>query len=406
MGNVIASMNRAAKLLMKILYHHRTRSEDAQGIHINEMVKAFRDLGHEVEMVALVTKKAADGKQALGSAWGWLTRGVPAWLYELMSLVYNLYGYRQLCQAIRSKKPDLIYERYALNTFCGIWASRRFGIPIVLEVNAPLYYEQSQLGQLTFRRLARFSERWICSRSTWTVVVSKVMKDILVQEGVPSEKVVVMPNGIDPQTFHPHVCGKEIRRRYNLEGKLVVGFVGWFRKWHGLEMLLEIMHESRLAQSGVRLLLVGDGPALPALHHYVQAQGLQSAVILTGPIDRQDVSAYIAAMDIAVQPGVTEYACPMKLFEYMGMGKCIVAPNQPNIREILTHGINGYLFQPGDREHFRRILSEAILKSAWREAVGRQAHETIYRRGYLWSSNAQKALALVLGNAPLENKSV
>ena len=391
---------------MKILYHHRTRSEDAQGVHISEMVKAFRALGHEVEMVALVTQKAVDGKQTLGNAWGGLTRWVPAWLYELMSLVYNLYGYRRLCQAIRSKKPDLIYERYALNTFCGIWASRRFGIPIVLEVNAPLYYEQSQLGRLTFRRLARFSERWICSRSTWTVVVSKVMKDILMREGVPGKHVVVMPNGIDPQTFHPHVCGKEIRRRYNLEGKLVVGFVGWFRKWHGLEMLVEIMHEARLAQSGVRLLLVGDGPALPALHHYVQAQGLQSAVILTGPIDRQDVSAYIAAMDIAVQPGVTEYACPMKLFEYMGMGKCIVAPNQPNIREILTHGINGYLFQPGDREHFRRILSEAILKSAWREAVGRQALATIYRRGYLWSSNAQKTLALVLGNAPLENQGV
>ena len=178
---------------MRILYHHRTQAEDAQGIHIEEMVKAFRDLGHEVEMVALVKKEATDLGKKNGNFWKWLKDLTPSWGYELMSLGYNLYGYQKLSKKIRSKRPDLIYERYSLNTFCGIWASKRFRIPLILEVNAPLYYEQNNLGKLTFKRLARFSERWVCSNSKRTIVVSNVMKESLEKEGVPGEKMVVIP---------------------------------------------------------------------------------------------------------------------------------------------------------------------------------------------------------------------
>src|SRR6185503_19651967 len=106
----------------------------------------------------------------------------------------------------------------------------------------------------------------------------------------------------------------------------------------------------RLAEHGVRLLMIGDGPAYPALCRYVTAHGLESAVVFTGAVKRQDIAAYIAAIDIAVQPSAPEYACPMKIFEYMGMGKCIVAPDQPNIREILEHNVNGYLFETGNRQ--------------------------------------------------------
>jgi len=382
----------------RILYHHRTQAEDAQGIHIYEMVKAFGDLGYKVEVAALAELDRTGERKIRGKRWRWLKQWGPQWLYEIMSLIYNLYGYLRLCSAIKTNKPFLIYERYALNTFCGIWASRRFGIPLVLEVNAPLYYEQSKLGQITFRRLARFSERWICSQSTWTIVVSQTMKNLLIQEGVPEEKMAVIANGIDPQKFHPHISGEAVRQHYGLEGKLVVGFIGWFRKWHGLEMLLEIMHEANLAAQGVRLLLVGDGPASPDLHRYTEQYHLQSAVIFTGPVRRQEIPAYIAAMDITVQPNATEYACPMKIFEYMAMGNCLVAPDQPNIREILVDGMSAYLFRPGDRDHFKTVLLRAIHNPIERRSVGQKACETIHERGYLWAANAEKVLNLVSEN--------
>jgi glycosyltransferase involved in cell wall biosynthesis len=383
---------------MRILYHHRTQAEDAQGVHIAEMIKAFRDLGHEVEVVALVKKDASNLGNDHGTTWGWLRNFAPNWFYELMSLGYNLYGYRKLCETVKSKRPDFIYERYSLNTFCGIWASRRFEIPLILEVNSPLCYEQNSLGQLTFKRLSRFSERWICSNSKKTIVVSKVMRDILKREGIPDEKIIVIPNGIDPEKFHPNISGDPIRQRYGLNGKIIIGFVGWFRKWHGLKMLLEIFHEADLAEKGIGVLLVGDGPAYPDLSRYVKRHNLEPSVIFTGPVKGEDIPAHIAAMDIAVQPSVTAYACPIKLIEYMAMGKCIVAPDQPNIREILEDAVNAYLFKPGDQDDFYKVLLNTIKNSAGREFVGRNAWETIHGRKYFWSTNVERTLDLFFGH--------
>lgn len=383
---------------MRILYHHRTQAEDAQGIHISEMVKAFRSLGHTVEVTSLVSTEQPIPEKSYGSHWKRMRELAPHWAYDLMTLAYNAYGYRALCRRIRSFRPDFIYERYSLNTFCGILASRRFGVPIVLEVNAPLAYEQDMLGNLAFKRVARFSERWICSHATKTLVVSHVMKDFLVHEGVPSGHMIVMPNGIDPDTFHPAVSGKTVRVRYGLDGQVVIGVVGWFRPWHGAELLLQAFHRANLASRGARLLLVGDGPACPDLQRFVERRNLSSVVVFTGPVPRKDIPGHIAAMDIAVQPSATGYACPMKIFEYMGMARCIVSPDQPNIREILQDRVTGFLFRPSDTESLQRTLTELLNQPAKRNAAGQKAYARIFEKGYLWQANAQRTVAVIFGD--------
>jgi glycosyltransferase involved in cell wall biosynthesis len=309
-----------------------------------------------------------------------------------MGLTYNIVGYSRLRNQIRKVRPDLIYERYSLNTFCGIWASRRYGIPLILEVNAPLYYEQKQLGELSFESLARFSERWICSNSTRTAVVSEVMRRYLVREGVPLDHLFVLYNGINPLVFNTSVSGRSVRQKYGLDGKLVIGFVGWFRRWHGLELLLEIASEKWLADEGVKILLVGEGPAYADLRAYAIAHELQNTVEFAGAVDREEIPSYIAAMDIAVQPAATDYACPMKLLEYMAMGKCIVAPAQPNIEELFEDGENAFLFDAGNKESFKVSIMRAVTQPTARESAGRKAHQTIAERGLFWEQNVKRVL--------------
>ena len=378
---------------MKILYHHRTQVEDAQGVHIYEMVNAFRNLGHEVQMASLVKLKEDTREKVKGNKWEWIIRFAPNWFYELMGLVYNIYGYRLLCRMIRRNPPDIIYERYALNTFCGIWASRRFNIPFILEVNAPLYIEQSKLGKLTFKNFARFSERWICSNSTWTITVTEVLRQILIRHGVSAEKIRVMPNGIDPKKINESISGDTVRRKYGLHGKIVLGFVGWFRPWHGLESLLKIMHQNGFAKKNVNLMLVGDGPAYESLYRYAKDNGLLPAVTFTGPVAHGEIPAHIAAMDIAVQPSATEYACPMKLIEYMGMGKCILATDQANIRELLEDGKTGFLFE--DEEELASILLKLLNNPQERNRVGRKVLKFVKRHNLFWENNAKETLSLV-----------
>jgi glycosyltransferase involved in cell wall biosynthesis len=180
-----------------------------------------------------------------------------------------------------------------------------------------------------------------------------------------------------------------------LNDRLVAGFVGWLRHWHGLEDLIDAVHVSGLLERGLRLLIVGSGPSLSAVQERVESLGLEDQVILTGPVAHEDVPAHIAALDIALQPRATDYACPMKLVEYMAMGRCILAPNQPNIRELVSDGISARLFPAGNYRSLVDSLSELMESPAERALLGRNAQRTIIERNLTWRANATRAVGLL-----------
>ena len=381
---------------MRIIYHHRTQLEDAQGIHVRAIVDALRELGHEVEVISLVGSSfgpAPPDSTALRID----TARLPRAVYEALSLGYNIYGYRQLARAIRRHRPDLIYERYAPNTCCGVLAGRRFGVPLLLEINAP-WHDHLPSGEAPrFRRLARRLERWVCSNSTRTIAVSAALKRHLVESGVPDQQVTVMHKAVDPARFHPAVSGAEVRLRYRLDGEVVAGFVGWLRDWHGLEGVIDVVHGSGLLKRGLRLLIVGAGPSFARLQAQVRSLSLGDRVMMTGPVAHEEVPAHIAALDIALQPRATAHACPMKLIEYMAMARCIVAPDQPNIRELLSDRVTARLFPPGDYGSLIPVLSELMSSPLQRATLGGNVWRNVVERNLIWPTNAARALALIRG---------
>lgn len=379
---------------MKILYHHRTQAEDAQGIHIREMGRAFEALGHSVHMVAMVKPSHKEGASRPGLV-SKLRSHLPAWFYEFIALGYNFYGYVALRRAIKLNRPDFIYERYALNAFCGLLAARRFGIPLISEVNAPLAYEQERYTKLAFRRVAYFLERWICSNAQKTIAVSTPLKEILVREGVPVEKIVVMPNGISQEVFKRKIDGSQIREKYSLGGKTVVGFVGWFKPWHGLDLLLEAFSRIENPAGSFHCLLVGDGPVGEDLRKLAEKKNLHEHVTFTGPIDSALIPEHLAAIDIAVLPRATAYASPIKLFEYMAMGKAVVAPRQANITEVVAHQTNAELFNPEDCESLQASLTQLMENPEYRRRLGEEASRTIEQRRYFWIANAERVIDIV-----------
>lgn len=383
---------------LRILYHHRTQGEDAQGIHIHEIIKCFRNDGHEVREVALV--EAGDGpRERVGeTGWSTLSNLVPEAGHELMEILYNPVGYHKLARAVRRFGPDFIYERYALYNAAGVLVARRFGIPLILEVNSPLALEQSELGKLTFRRLARASEGWICSRSSRTLAVTTPLKQILVESGVPEEQVEVCPNGVDPVVFDPETTsGAPVRQRYGLAGKRVLGFVGWVRDWHGLAELVASMGGWGREMADVHLLVIGDGPARWSIEEAARATGVSDRVHVIGAVRRTDMAPHIAAIDLALQPAATSYASPMKIFEYLAMGKPVVAPRQPNLEEILTEGRNARFFRPGDREDLARVAAELLRDREALRRMSGEARRTVFERGFLWSANARRAVEIARG---------
>ena len=388
---------------MRILYHHRTASKDGQAVHIEEMIEALRSEGHEVRVVSPGASEPAEastpqaGNGQMGSDMGWVHRlkaVLPKVAYELMELAYSLVAYRKLVAAAREFKPDVIYERYNLFLLAGLLAKKRLGLPLLLEVNSPLVLERSQhSGGLALVRLARWAEGVAWRGADRVLPVTGVLAQHVQAYGVPASRIQVIPNGINRAHFAQAPTSAEAKARLGLQGQLVLGFTGFVRDWHGVDRIVNWM-ATPAAPSHTHLLVVGDGPVRAALEQQAQRLGLAGRVTFTGVIHRDQVPAHVAAFDVALQPAVTPYASPLKLMEYLVLGKAVVAPNTPNLLEILTHQTNALLFddaQPGTMEAaLTRLCTDATLRA--RLAQG--AFETIDRLNLTWVGNAQRVVSL------------
>jgi glycosyltransferase involved in cell wall biosynthesis len=384
---------------MNILYHHRTRATDAQRVHILEMIKAMRELGHNVVIASLVdteAKPAQAAEEATEASWKKLVRRIPLG-YELVQLAYNFAALPWLLWKIHRERIDFVYERYSLFNVCGVIAARLSHRPIVLEVNSPLALEQLQQAEIRAARLGAWMERITCNAADKVIVVTRSLARILVAGGVRESKLAVVPNGANPLHLGLSRGSAELRTSLKLNGKIVIGFVGWFRRWHGLDFLIEAFADSALSREA-SLLFIGDGPAMPDLRALVERRRLEQSVVFAGPVLHENVPPYLNLLDIAVQPAANEYCCPMKILEYMALGKPIVAPLQENIEELLTDGKQALLFTPGDSRALGFALMKLTRDSALRSRLGSAARAAIDERGLLWSRNAERAIELAFSN--------
>ena len=368
---------------MKILYHHRTAAADGQYVHIRELTEALESLGHEIIFVGPGRQRYR--KMSSGGARkkepGRMMRAVR----ELLELGYTLPAFLRLRRGLLRHKPDILHERANLFFPAGMWLKRLVGIPYLLEVNAPLTEERSRHGTLIWQQLARRTEQAIWRGADHCFPVTNVLADYLRQAGVPEERITVLHNGVSDLFLNPKPVPAPVA---GIEGRIVLGFTGFLRDWHGLERVLEMIAE----QGGpldLHFVIVGDGPAKPALEADVARMGIEDRVSFTGVVQREDIAAYIAQFNIALQPDVVAYASPLKLFEYMALEKPVVAPDTPNIGEVLQHNQNARLFPQGDENAFCVQVEELALDRALRERLGKAARQTILDDDYTWLGNAR-----------------
>ena len=371
---------------MKILYHHRTRSRDGQSVHIDEMIKALEKEGVDVQMVGprrVDALQPSRHKQVL-----------PRIIYEMLELGYSGLELIKLIRAIWRQRPDAIYERANIYTLSGLWASRLFSLPLLLEVNAPLADERGQFGGLAMPAVARWSEEAVWRGATIVMPVTEVLAKIIARAGVARSRIVVTSNGVDIARFSEVAPLDRSRLPPNFKSGLILGFVGYVRAWHGLPQVVDLLaHDSALADAN--LLIVGDGPGTADLLERARALGVEGRVHIAGLVERDALAAYIRTFDVALQPEVTSYASPLKLFEYMALSRAIVAPDAPNIREILTDNVDAILFEPNNPASFAQAVRAVALDPALRLRLGKCAGDAIINKDMSWSRNARRAIGLI-----------
>lgn len=374
---------------MLIYYHHRTLGDGAEGIHIREMIAAFRQLGHTVKVFGPVGEGPAAASGKAGRL-GRLKRALPGAVFELCELGYTLVSFWQLWRAIRKERPAFIYDRYITFNAGPVLAAKFTGVPIFLEVNAPLALERSEEPdeRLIFRRLAFAIERWVCTHASKTIVVSTPLRDYLVSVGVPASQCLVMPNGVDPVAFSPRPKRTDLQRKLGIsEEDIVVGFTGVLRPWHGLDLLARAVGDLVAQGKRVFLLIVGDGPVRADLERSFEEMGLSNRALVTGRLPYSEVPDYVNLFDVAVSPKATFYASPMKVLEYMALGKAVVVPGTANLLDIVESQVSGLVFPDNSAEGLLEALSALCEKADYRERLGLVAREKVEKR-FNWQWNA------------------
>ncbi|MCY7305744.1 MAG: glycosyltransferase family 4 protein [Rhodoferax sp.] len=377
---------------MKILYHHRTASRDGQSTHIDEMIRGLRAEGHSV--IESAPQVAKDNGTGGSSGWvGRLKTVLPRQIYELAELAYSLSAYQRIAAAIKQVRPDGIYERYNLYLLSGIWAKKRFGLPLILEVNAPMALERRQYGGLSWPRLADWAELYVWKQADVLLPVTQVLADYMVAAGIDASRITVIPNAINEEHYRKLPTNIEAKEHLGLSGRLVVGFTGFVREWDRLDRIMAWV-ALRATQYNPHLLVIGDGPARVDIEASAARLGVTDRLSFTGAVPREQVPGLSMAFDIALQTALVPYASPLCLFEYLALGKSIVAPDQPNHHEILTAGVDAVFFGPDDPAGIEKALDALCQDGELRVRIAANAPVVIVRKQLTWRQHARKVVGL------------
>jgi glycosyltransferase involved in cell wall biosynthesis len=212
-------------------------------------------------------------------------------------------------------------------------------------------------------------ETWVCRRAAHVAVLCNGLQQDLTARGIAAEKLTVIPNGVDVQAFRPCEPDLAFLTHWNLAGKKVVGFLGSFFRYEGLDLLVKAVARLARTRSDVALLLVGGGEMDVALKEQIKRLGVENAVVILEQIAHERIPSVYAAIDILAYPRysmrLTELVTPLKPLEALAMEKVVIASDVGGHRELIQHGQTGFLFAAGDvsacAAGLERLLDDVTL---------------------------------------------
>jgi glycosyltransferase involved in cell wall biosynthesis len=317
--------------------------------------------------------------------WRWLGSDLRQWLY-------NFRLTRAMAGLLKQRQPDVLYERYSLYSTTGMHLARRFHLPRILEVNTLLVEEQIQ--RIHFPRFASWMEDRIVGSAPAIIVVSTPLRDAFVSRGIDPRRISIMPMAVDVRRFHPNVEPADLRARFGLNGKTIVGYTGTLTAWHGIDLLFDVAERFKALDENVVIVVIGGDPGkVVEMSERVRSRRLGDYLIFAGSVPYTEVPHYISAVDITVIPGSIEWASPTKLFEYQAMGKPSVAPRLIPVADALTDGREGYLFRPGDVSELTDRILRLHHDSVERLDMGRRARQRVVER-HAWEHNTGRIIEM------------
>ena len=371
-------------------FSHRTNIVGGHIAHIIGVVEALQRLGHEVVIASFDRVPYWDNSDIRYFQFKVTDIPIP----KVRRVITHWRMKKQLIRAVLEEKPELIYIRWSGHISRDI--SKAFpNLPIVMECNTA---KEMPLG-LSHPSLHR---KWLAHRvdkintksATLISAVSIETKDFLLEHHPELDplRVIVNPNGVDVNRFCYTESG--VRDLYNIpHDAIVIAYAGNFLTFHRIDLLIKAFQQLDLA--GVYLLIIGTGPLeLCNTLKRMAANRRESQIIFTDAVPFDQMPQYLSACDILVSPQSQSIAgkfhqSPIKLYEYMAVGRAIVGSNIGQISEVIENGRNGLLFEPDSLEGLADALKQLIENPSLRLRLGQQARYDAERL-HSWEANVQR----------------
>ena len=320
---------------------------------------------------------------------------------------------KRLLEVAKEVKPDVIHAHSpALNAVAALRVGRKLGIPVVYEIRA--FWEDAAVDHGTSKewglryRLTRGMETWALKRVNAATTICEGLRAEIVSRGIPAQKVEVIPNAVDIGDFSTDgVRDEALAAQLGLEGRTVLGFIGSFYAYEGLDILLNALPAMLAKRPELRVLLVGGGPQDENLRQQAKDLGVADSVIFTGRVPHSEVQRYYNLVDVLCYPRhkmrLTDLVTPLKPLEAMAQGRLMVASDVGGHKELIEDGRTGVLFKAGDAQALAaKVLALLDTPQQWPEFRQRGRHfveaernwaASVARYKQVYGGVARKALA-------------
>ncbi|PHZ83756.1 TIGR04063 family PEP-CTERM/XrtA system glycosyltransferase [Paremcibacter congregatus] len=292
---------------------------------------------------------------------------------------------KRLREILKNEKVDVIQAHSPmLNGMAAVAVGKEFNIPVLYEIRA--FWEDAAVshgsckeGDLRYR-MTRDMETKVAREADAVTVICNGLKQDLVSRGIPAEKITLIPNAVDIAKFSgSHEPDKELRSRLGLDGAVVLGFIGSFYDYEGIEILLQALPRIRRNFPEVKILLVGGGPEEDNLKQLVEAYNIEKHVMFTGRVPHDKVQDYYNQVDIFVYPRkkmrLTDLVTPLKPLEAMAQHKLVAASDIGGHNELIEDGKTGVLFAPDSpKDLAQTIINTLENRDKWPDIIAAGRH--------------------------------
>lgn len=367
--------------------------------HVAGVIDGFRKAGVSVHVMSWARPTLVDTSVPL-------TRVVPDPFFtnerEHSLLAYNhrlIESADFQCDCV----PEAVYARYSLDCYAPASIAKHLGVPLILEYNGSEVWIEEHWGRgLKYPEVAELIEDRVLKSSAMITVVSKPLKDQLVEMGIDESRVLVNPNAVDPERFDPSRYSEDdidlLKAELGIRpGLRVAGFIGTFSPWHGVEVLAHAIPLALSKNTKLHFLLIGAGPLFDKVRDQLKVAGVDDRVTMTGLIPQDEAPRYLMCSDFFLSPhvpnadGTPFFGSPTKLFEYMALGKGIIASDLDQLGDILENEKTALLVKPGDAMELATAIDRFCEDMDFAGKLGANAREEALSE-HTWEAHSRRIL--------------